>query len=544
MRLLLRPLIVILCLVTLISATRAAVFQYAFDYTFENKGKEQTSTVWLWVPPGAEGVKGVVIAGLTSAERRMVSDPAIRAAAAEAGLAIVFTDSGLGRLDVQETLDRFAKASGYEELRHAPIVWLGHSAGGPQAMEKAKAMPDRTLALLQYRGGVPWMGEGEVSSEIPTLVMTGQFDEFGGVMRDAEGNAGWKNIRDDFADKKANGGVPLGTLLIEPGAGHYSFSGKNAEYLAKWIAAVAKQVPEEWPTDRVRVPPTLERLDPSSGWITPLAWGEGDKPQAIEGVNDGKDRVGVGPVNWHPTRELAEATLAYEQGIDKKDQFVGWEDGVYMDAGARPFFNSPKWVDADTFEVHPKYLDKYPSQFNGNGPRWGMAGEAVDHADVPLRVVIGDGPLEMASDDPEERRIQVRFDALNPANSVRKARWIASSSGDDTYRYSEFAGLISRNMQALDKGQEQAMTFPQIEDMKRDAGPVDLAATSDSGLPVRYYVAYGPAEIQDGKLVLNEIPKRAKHPIEVKVVAYQWGSAVDPKVKSAEPVERVFQVVE
>jgi len=75
-----------------------------------------------------------------------------------------------------------------------------------------------------------------------------------------------------------------------------------------------------------------------------------------------------------------------------------------------------------------------------------------------------------------------------------------------------------------------------------DSGPVELKASSDCGLPVEYYVAYGPATIVDGKLKITEIPARATFPINVKIVAYQFGSGVEPLVKTATPVEQTIQV--
>jgi hypothetical protein len=55
-------------------------------------------------------------------------------------------------------------------------------------------------------------------------------------------------------------------------------------------------------------------------------------------------------------------------------------------------------------------------------------------------------------------------------------------------------------------------------------------------------VAYGPATIEAGKLKLAEIPSRATFPVEVKVVAYQFGSGVEPKAKAAKPVEQVIKI--
>ena len=93
-------------------------------------------------------------------------------------------------------------------------------------------------------------------------------------------------------------------------------------------------------------------------------------------------------------------------------------------------------------------------------------------------------------------------------------------------------------MKLIREGQAQVITFPPLGNLKVGGGPVTLKATSDSGLPVEYYVAYGPARIAAGKLEAAEVPGRATFPIPVKVVAYQFGSGLEPQVKTAASVER------
>jgi hypothetical protein len=63
-----------------------------------------------------------------------------------------------------------------------------------------------------------------------------------------------------------------------------------------------------------------------------------------------------------------------------------------------------------------------------------------------------------------------------------------------------------------------------------------LNGASDSGLQVSYYVRQGPAEIDGDRLRFTPIPRSAKRPIKVTVVAWQYGVA--GKTKSAQPVER------
>ena len=87
-----------------------------------------------------------------------------------------------------------------------------------------------------------------------------------------------------------------------------------------------------------------------------------------------------------------------------------------------------------------------------------------------------------------------------------------------------------------------SITFPSLGNLNVDRGHVELKARSDCGLPVEYYVAYGPATILDGKLRITEIPARATFPITVKIAAYRFGSGVEPLVRTAAPVEQIIKV--
>jgi hypothetical protein len=234
---------------------------------------------------------------------------------------------------------------------------------------------------------------------------------------------------------------------------------------------------------------------------------------------------------------LADATLAYHQGFEKKDQFVRWTDPYWVDAGVRCFFNNLKWVgDGQTFEVGAAYADKYPAnQPDGKGPKWTKAGEPVGHASAPIKF----RPVYGAIVSVGENRFRVQFDNLSPAADGAKCNFLAYSDGDAEYRYTETIGMSPRGLTVLKEGKVQTITFPKIE-LPADGSPVELKATSDSGLKVEYYVASGPAEIRDGKLVITDVPARATFPIELKVVAYQYGSGVAPKVTTAAPVEQIL----
>jgi hypothetical protein len=94
------------------------------------------------------------------------------------------------------------------------------------------------------------------------------------------------------------------------------------------------------------------------------------------------------------------------------------------------------------------------------------------------------------------------------------------------------------------EGREQHITFPRINDVERGTPVVTLHATSDSGMPVYYYVQDGPAEVDGDTIILTEIPARAKMPIKVTVAAWQYGRNTEPKIQTAEPVFRTFYIVD
>ena len=71
---------------------------------------------------------------------------------------------------------------------------------------------------------------------------------------------------------------------------------------------------------------------------------------------------------------------------------------------------------------------------------------------------------------------------------------------------------------------------------------IPLHATSDAGLPVRFFFRVGPAEIHGDRVVFTPLPPRSKLPVTVIVAAWQWGRKTAPAVQTADIVERSFQI--
>jgi hypothetical protein len=78
------------------AADSAAVFQHHRLLTTAKGPCE----AFLWIPPDAEQIRGVVIGGMTLAERELAKDRRVREACVNEHLAVLFLKCGLGRVDV------------------------------------------------------------------------------------------------------------------------------------------------------------------------------------------------------------------------------------------------------------------------------------------------------------------------------------------------------------------------------------------------------------------------------------------------------------
>jgi hypothetical protein len=78
----------------------------------------------------------------------------------------------------------------------------------------------------------------------------------------------------------------------------------------------------------------------------------------------------------------------------------------------------------------------------------------------------------------------------------------------------------------------QEITFPTIEDRSIDETPIELSATSSSGLQVSYTVVSGKASVLNNTLTIHE-------PGQIKIQAIQSGNE---NYTPATPVERSFTV--
>ena len=149
------------------------------------------------------------------------------------------------------------------------------------------------------------------------------------------------------------------------------------------------------------------------------------------------------------------------------------------------------------------------------------------------------GPVEVVNDT----TFTVRFYRMGLDNPKRTGGICLMASVKQDHKYRSAVQQVEIRIPYRNKeGIPQRIIFPKLSDVKASVKKISLNGTADSGLPVYYYVKEGPAEIKGDKLVLTKIPPRAKFPVKVTVVAWQYGRSGEPKVQTAEAVEQSFYI--
>jgi hypothetical protein len=521
---------------------------------------------FLWIPPDCKQVRAVVVGQHNMIEQGILEHPILRKELTELGFAEVWIAppfDGVFHFD-QGAGDRFnammkalAEESGYQELEIAPIIPFGHSACASYPWNFAAWNPERTLAILSVHGDAPQTnltGSGHPNPDwgnrsidgVPGLMVMGEYE--------------WSEDRltpaFDFPAKHPR--TPL-AMLAEPGSGHFNYNDNLVAFLAMFIhKAAALRLPAEEPLDR---PPVLKPIDPSTGWLVErwhLNQGRTAPPAPVEKyAGDPKQAF------WCFDEEMAMAVQNYNADQPGKlPQLISITDGeMPVEKGCGEPVNLHFYPDQDgvTFHLKTAFMDVVPGDAvknknknkNKNPARWAYlpAGSPLGHATgggpIVIRKIVG--PVAWMAPDTFSIRLDRNAETMDKRlNDI----WLwAGHPGDDKYK--SIVQQAVMHIQPNTEGAEQHLTFPKIADQKLSdiekpgENVIKLEATSDAGMKVYYYVREGPAEIYYGKmteLFVKAIPPRSKFPVKVTVVAWQWGRSVEPKVKTAQPVEETFSI--
>ena len=240
--------------------------------------------------------------------------------------------------------------------------------------------------------------------------------------------------------------------------------------------------------------------------------------------------------SWYFDEELARAAEGFQsRGEKRADQMTSFLDasGQALPLGARGLIEplTPEFEqDGVTFTIRPGFFSNVPLQLNHGG-------EALGHSETPPRALKLNGHFESLGNN--RFRLQPDFTWPNRGGGYYV---LAVHPGDERFRPSVQPGFVPP-FEKNSAGKPQGITFPNIPDQVAGISSLKLAAQADSGLPVSYYLLEGPAHIEDDKLILSPLPPRTHFPVKVTVVAWQWGRSREPKMQTAEFVERSFSII-
>lgn len=498
-------------------------------------GKEPNA--FLWIPSDCRQLRAVMVGKHNMSEETLFEMPRFRKALAEMGIGLIWISPGIEpKWDVskgtQKVFERMmkelAQVSGYTELEHVPVVPIGHSAMATYPWNFAAWNPERTLAIISLHGDAPRTNLTGYGRDNIEWGRTRHIDGIPGLMIEGEYEWWEARVNPALAFRMMYPESCI-SFLCDTGRGHFDVAPQTADYIALFLKkALAYRLPERMSVDK---PCLLKKLNPADGWLAER-WHPNRKKRA-QAAPYRHYKGDVHDAFWYFDKEMAEVTEArYAQYLGKKEQYLG-----FVQKGRLAGYN-PKQHAGVTVEFLPEE----------DGVTFHLKAIYTDS----LRTAIADGhPKKM----PEITRICgpvvkendttfiVRFYRMGMNNPKRTGdiRLLASSDGDKNYK-SAVQQLNIRIPYRNTEGRRQYILFPGIKDVKIGVKSISLRATSDCGLPVYYYVKEGPAEVQDGKLVFTKIPPRAKFPIKVTVVAWQYGKA--GIVRTAEPVERSFFITQ
>ena len=519
--------------------TRVAAAPWQWSVEIKELISEETNahpSAYLWIPENCKQVRAVIVGQHNMTEETIFEHPGFRKNMAQLGIAEIWITPGIdqrwdvtkGTQQIFETMMKnLSEISGYTELEFAPVIPIGHSAMATYPWNFAAWNPERTLAVLSIHGDSPrthLTGYGSANLDwgnhtiegIPSLMVMGE-DEW------------WEDrLITSFDYRREYPNAPL-SFLADAGHGHFDISDELIDYLSLFLKkAVQYRLPSHFPSN---TPVLLIPVEAKNGWLADR-WRKNEKPTA-EAASYDKYKGDKTHAFWYFDKEMADATEKYyanERG--KTEQYIGFEQkGKLITFNPKSHVRmSPSFqpeADGVTFHLKAVYTDTLRNEYSQK------------HSTRPIRMSRICGPVEVVNDT----TFTVRFYRMGLDNPKRTGSicLMASVKQDHSYR-SAVQQVEIRIPYRNKEGILQRIIFPKLSDVKASVKEITLKGTADSGLPVYYYVKEGPAEIKGDKLVLTKIPPRAKFPVKVTVVAWQYGRSGEPKVQTAEAVERSFYI--
>lgn len=530
-------LVVLLSLFMQVAKVAAAPWQWSVE--IKELISEETNahpSAYLWIPENCKQVRAVIIGQHNMTEETIFEHSEFRKNMGKLGIAEIWITPGIdqrwdvtkGTQQIFETMMKnLSEISGYTELEFAPVIPIGHSAMATYPWNFAAWNPERTLAVLSIHGDSPrthLTGYGRANLDwgtrtiegIPSLMVMGE-DEW------------WEDrLITSFDYRREYPNAPL-SFLADAGHGHFDISDELIDYLSLFLKkTVEYRLPEHSSLD---APIQLIPVEAKNGWLADR-WRKNEKPTA-EAASYDKYKGDKNHAFWYFDKEMADATEKYyanERG--KTEQYIGFEQkGKLITFNPKSHVRmSPSFqpeADGVTFHLKAVYTDTLRNEYS------------KEHSTHPIRMSRICGPVEVVNDT----TFTVRFYRMGLDNPKRTGGICLMASVKQDHKYRSAVQQVEIRIPYRNKeGISQRIIFPKLSDVKASVKKISLNGTADSGLPVYYYVKEGPAEIKGDKLVLTKIPPRAKFPVKVTVVAWQYGRSGESKVQTAEAVEQSFYI--
>jgi len=526
----------------LLFSCRSLAADYQWSVPLE--GKDNQSRAFLWIPPNCKYVRGIVLASQVILEKQVCDNVHIREACAKEGLGIIivfrsslttfYYKNGGEDKKLQKILDDLATISGYSEISVAPLFTVGHSGGGIGAWNIGYWNPARVFGILTLHSAAmvnPPEGDSKArTSGIPVMAVSGEYEMWTGPKIPLEQH--WRWLRGDLLDIRGKYYEPLVCEVVQPGAGHFNYDDHLALLTSMFLQKAAHyRIPAE-PGDG-KTPVTLTHLDEDKGWLTDISiLTPGKFPPTMSKNFNGDKSLAF----WSLDEEIAKTLEAfpnlYGGQTDQRVAFV--ENGKTLPASWITELKFEPIDDGMTFQLKGDFLSQTPEGVANSGISLG-------HSNTPVkfRLIGGWGA---GGEQINDHTFRIRYDHFGISRFTDNMQVMVYNEGDRKYKYAEQAGQVKFPEKNI-VGITQIISFPLIGEVSKDTRSIQLKAKTDKGYPVSYFIRNGPAEIKGNQLIFTSIPPRSKYPIQVTVIAYQWGRSILPLVQSAIPVEQNFYIV-
>lgn len=510
--------------------------------------KNAASRAYLWIPEDCKYLKAVVLAQNNMEEQPIIEHEAFRKEMSKLSVGIIWVSPSFDHLfkfnegagDVfNNIMSALANESGYNELNYVPVIPIGHSASASWPYYFAAWNPQRTLCAISVSGQWPYFRSPVFAPDIWQKDQNIDYVPCLETMGEYEAANTWS--AEGLKERQEHPLMPL-SMLACPAEGHFIASVKKIQYIAIYIR---KAMQYRLPTSSNQGAPVLVQINPAkTGWLMDK-WRFNQTPTAPSAPVT-KYTGNAAQAFWFFDKEIVEATAKYEAAYrNKKAELLGYiQNGKVVDQ-----HNTHQQVDlafhplADgiTFNLVTTFLDTVPGGHARTSEWTGLpAGSPIGHAkngNIVINRVAG--PFRIINDT----TFQISFEkGMDNKARVYSCWFAAEHAGDKEYKPAVQQAKMDIPAK-ITEGKDQTITFPPISNVKSGTTSVSLNAASDVHMPIHYFVREGPATIKDNTVTFTKIPPRSKFPVKVTIVAWQYGSIIEPKVKTAEQAEQSFYIL-